>query len=128
RLEQVANDLKRKNHLLETARRNLADADRLASLGMMSAGIAHELNTPLTVLKGLVEKLNSHPRELDKTQAALMLRVVPRLERLGDSLLDFARARQPSIRRVPLAPLVQETMLLVGLDRDAGSVAITSTV
>lgn len=55
--ERVANDLARKNHLLEAARRNLADADRLASLGMMSAGIAHELNTPLAVLKGMVERL-----------------------------------------------------------------------
>ena len=40
RLEEVLNDLQRKNHLLEAARRNLADADRLASLGMMSAGMA----------------------------------------------------------------------------------------
>jgi signal transduction histidine kinase len=128
RLEQVANDLKRKNHLLETARRNLADADRLASLGMMSAGIAHELNTPLTVLKGLVEKLNSHPQDVDKAQAALMLRVVQRLERLGDSLLDFARARHPSVRLTPLAPLVQEAMLLVGLDRDPVSVQVVSLV
>jgi signal transduction histidine kinase len=128
RLEQVANDLKRKNHLLETARRNLADADRLASLGMMSAGIAHELNTPLTVLKGLVEKLNAHPDELDKAQAALMLRVVQRLERLGDSLLDFARARHPSVKKVQLAPLVQEATLLVGLDRDAATVQIQNQV
>ena len=43
-------------------RRLVADADRLASLGMMSAGIAHELNTPLTVLKGLVERLNRDQR------------------------------------------------------------------
>ncbi len=119
RLEQVANDLKRKNHLLETARRNLADADRLASLGMMSAGIAHELNTPLTVLKGLVEKLNTAPDSIDPAQAALMLRVVQRLERLGDSLLDFARARQPMTRLVEVRALVQEAVLLVGLDREA---------
>jgi signal transduction histidine kinase len=128
RLEQVANDLKRKNHLLETARRNLADADRLASLGMMSAGIAHELNTPLTVLKGLVEKLNTAPEELDRTQAALMLRVVQRLERLGDSLLDFARARHPSVQLVRLAPLVQEAVLLVGLDRDTGAAQVLNQV
>ncbi len=128
RLEQVANDLKKKNHLLETARRNLADADRLASLGMMSAGIAHELNTPLTVLKGLVEKLNTHPDDLDKSQAALMLRVVQRLERLGDSLLDFARARHPSVKLVQLSPLVQEAVLLVGLDRDAGAIQIMSHI
>src|SRR5207248_2138499 len=108
RLEQVANDLKRKNHLLEAARRNLADADRLASLGMMSAGLAHELNTPLTVLKGLVEKLNADPGQgLPAAEAALMLRVVGRLERLGESLLDFARVRPPPDRTTAraLAPL-----------------------
>ena len=45
-------------NLLETAKRNMAESDRLASLGLMSAGIAHELNTPLAVIKGLVEKLH----------------------------------------------------------------------
>jgi two-component system C4-dicarboxylate transport sensor histidine kinase DctB len=128
RLEQVANDLKRKNHLLETARRNLADADRLASLGMMSAGIAHELNTPLTVLKGLVEKLNTSPESVDPAQRALMLRVVQRLERLGDSLLDFARARHPVVKLVPVKGLVQEAMLLVGLDREAEQVEVVNAV
>lgn len=116
-LEEVANDLKLKNHLLETARRNLADADRLASLGMMSAGVAHELNTPLTVLKGLVEKLNKDPGAgLDAASAALMLRVVERLERLGDSLLDFARARQPRTRKAFLREVVEEAITLVRLD------------
>jgi signal transduction histidine kinase len=105
-LETFATDLTRKNHLLQTAQRNLADADRLASLGMMSAGLAHELNTPLTVLKGLVEKLHENPeRGIDREHAALMLRVVKRLERLGESLLDFARVRPPETRPVgvPLA-------------------------
>jgi signal transduction histidine kinase len=116
-LERVATDLKRKNHLLEAARRNLADADRLASLGMMSAGIAHELNTPLAVLKGLVEKLNQKPQSIDRPQAELMLRVVHRLERLGESLLDFARVRPPQTRSVLLRSLVDEASTLVSLDR-----------
>jgi len=118
RLEGTANDLRRKNHLLETARRNLADADRLASLGMMSAGLAHEMNTPLSVLKGLGERLNRDPsRGIDAEQAALVLRVVNRLERLSESLLDFARVRPPRTRRVGLRELVDEALTLVHLDR-----------
>lgn len=128
KLEIVANDLKRKNHLLEAARRNLADADRLASLGMMSAGIAHELNTPLAVLKGLVEKLNSSPGSIDPPQARLMLRVVGRLERLGDGLLDFARARPPSTRPADLRLLVQDAAELVLLDRDVRAASIANEV
>lgn len=129
KLEQVANDLKRKNHLLEAAQRNLADADRLASLGMMSAGIAHELNTPLAVLKGLVEKLNQAPRAgIDPAQAALMLRVVRRLERLGESLLDFARVRPPQTAPVRLHTLAEEALTLVRLDREAGDVEYSNTI
>lgn len=129
RLEAVATDLKRKNHLLEMARRNLADADRLASLGMMSAGIAHELNTPLAVLKGLVEKLNQNPAAgVDPERAALMLRVVGRLERLSDSLLDFARVRPPLSRPVELRAVVEEGITLVRLDREAAEVEVVNAV
>mgnify|MGYP000930244592 CR=1 FL=1 len=129
RLEEVATDLKRKNHLLENARRNLADADRLASLGMMSAGIAHELNTPLAVLKGMVEKINADPAAgLEPAQAALMRRVVGRLERLGESLLDFARVRPPSTSTTQLRGTVQEAATLVALDRDARGVDIVNNV
>ncbi len=129
RFEGVATDLKRKNHLLEAARRNLADADRLASLGMMSAGIAHELNTPLTVVKGLADKLASDPANgLRDDEAQLLKRVVIRLERLGESLLDFARVRPPIRRRVRLASLIDEAATLVRLDRETRASQIVSRV
>lgn len=145
-LEEAANDLKRKNHLLETARRNLVDADRLASLGMMSAGIAHELNTPLAVLKGLVEKMNGvyaangaasangasgaedEIKTLTPAEAALMLRVVRRLEKLGDGLLDFARARNPTLAPVSMRNVVEEAATLIRLDRDARDMELRNEV
>ncbi len=128
-VETVAADLKRKNHLLETARRNLEGADRLASLGMMSAGIAHELNTPLSVVKGLTEKLAADPaRGLPDAEAQLLARVVGRLERLGESLLDFARARETRARPVALGTLVDEAITLVRIDRETGAMPIENRV
>lgn len=129
-IETVAAELKRKNHLLETAKRNLADQDRLASLGMMSAGIAHELNTPLAVLKGTVERLTNSLRNgstpaIDRDGAELMLRVVRRLERLSESLLDFARARPPATEVVNIRAVAEEAWTLVSLDRDARHVTLT---
>ena len=122
-IERVADDLKRKNFLLEMTRRRLADVDRLASLGIMSAGIAHELNTPLAVIKGLTEKLNrqsesGHP-SLETSEAQLMLRVVRRLERLSESLLDFARVRPPANRPSEIKGLIDEAITLVRLDRES---------
>ncbi len=124
-LERVAGDLKRKNHLLENAKRNLEGADRLMSLGMMSAGIAHELNTPLAVAKGLVERLLADPdHRLEPAQAALLGRVIDRLERLSEGLLDFARAREPRYEQTALADIVDEAITLVRLDRVAETIEI----
>lgn len=128
-LEAAAGELKRKNHLLETARRNLADQDRLASLGMMSAGIAHELNTPLAVIKGCVDELaSSAGRGLPAERIALMRRVVSRLEGLSESLLDFARARPPKSDTVRLREVIDEAWTLVSLDRDAARIDLSNTV
>lgn len=127
-VEAAAVELKRKNHLLETARRNLADQDRLASLGMMSAGIAHEINTPLAVLKGCVEQVAQSQGHLEPDRVALMLRVTRRLERLSESLLDFARVRPPSTDTVALHPIVDEAWTLVSLDRDAKRVRCANSI
>jgi signal transduction histidine kinase len=115
-LETTAVDMRKKNHLLEAARRNLEGADRLASLGMMSAGIAHELNTPLAVVKGLVDKLGEG-QDLSTTERALLARVVARLEKLSDGLLDFARVRPPRLVTADLHSIVAEAWTLVRLDR-----------
>lgn len=129
KVETAAADLRRKNHLLETARRNLEGADRLASLGMMSAGIAHELNTPLSVAKGLVEKLAVDPaRGLPEAEARLLARVIVRLERLGESLLDFARARDSIAKPTELRPLIDEAITLVKLDRETGAMPLENHV
>jgi len=123
RLEDAAADLMRKNHLLETAKRNLADQDRLASLGILSAGVAHELNTPLAVLQGSLEKLRedtSDPRLDGRIQR--MLRVTTRLKSISESLLDFARARSTHFSSVEVRPLLEEALALVRLDPKASRV------
>ncbi|MGD1914782.1 MAG: sensor histidine kinase [Phycisphaerales bacterium] len=116
-LERVAGDLKRKNHQLENAQRNLADADRLASLGMLSAGIAHEINTPLAVLKGLASEVKDKPNEpVGEAKANLLRRVVGRLEKLGEGLLDFARVRTPKIVWANVDELIAQALELLSLD------------
>lgn len=129
RLETTAADLKRKNHLLETAKQNLADQDRLASLGMLSAGVAHELNSPLGVLHGSIEKLledSGSPRIASRLQR--MLRVTQRLRSISESLLDFARARTQSMAEVRLSPLVDEAWELVRFDHKARPVGFENAV
>lgn len=118
RLETVAIDLHKKNRLLETARKNLEGADRLASLGMMSAGIAHELNTPLSVVKGLVGQLGDRG-SLSDSEIKLLVRVVGRIERLSEGLLDFARVRPPRLEQTNMHKVVADAWTMIKLDRQS---------
>ncbi|HEX4946877.1 MAG TPA: ATP-binding protein [Blastocatellia bacterium] len=120
-VEEMANDLKRKNHLLETAKQNLASQDRLVSLGLMSAGVAHEINTPLAVLHGSLEKMietchqpgnEAHHEE----RLQRMLRVTERLRGISESLTDFARARTQTMEAVKIKPLLDEAWALVSIE------------
>ncbi len=128
-LERAAADLKRKNRLLETAKRNLAEQDRLASLGLLSASVAHELNTPLAVLHGSIEKLmETVGEQAAQERLGRMFRVTQRLRRISESLLDFARQRSPDMTPVVIGPVVEEAWALVGIDEKASTVRFTNLV
>lgn len=113
RLEETAADLQNKNELLESQ-------DRLVSLGLLSASVAHELNTPLTVLQGSIEKLaetidDQHAQE----RLARMLRVTQRLRKISEGLVGFSRVRKERMEPVRLRPLIDEAWNLVAIDERA---------
>jgi len=121
--------LERKNEMLDAARQSLADQDRLASVGLMSASIAHELNTPLAVLHGSVEKL----RETVKDPAALgrlarMQRVTERLRKISGNLLDFARPPRWVMAPVEVRGIVEEAWGLVSIDEKAAAIRFDNGV
>jgi signal transduction histidine kinase len=108
---------------LRKAAELLADQDRLASLGLMSASVAHELNTPLAVLHGSVEKLGETVRDpASQERLARMLRVTERLRKISGNLLDFARARTQQMGPVAVHGLIEEAWGLVSIDEKAAAV------
>jgi signal transduction histidine kinase len=124
-LAEALADLRRKNELLETAKKSLVDHDRLVSLGMLSASVTHELNTPLAVLHGSIEKLMETVEEPAAQQRlARMMRVTERLRKISESLLDFARARKQPMEPVELRRIVAEAWLLVSIDEKASAVTL----
>lgn len=114
---------------LENAKQNLAEQNRLASLGMLSAGVAHELNTPLAVLQGSIEKLLETVSNPNAQQRLLrMQRVATRLRSISEGLLDFARVRKQRLETVALRPVVDEAWSLLALDEKSGAAAFTNEV
>ena len=63
--------------------------DRLASLGLLSASVAHEMNTPLAVLDGSIERPSKHTGRNRSGPAAPLLRVTERLRKISEGLVDL---------------------------------------
>jgi signal transduction histidine kinase len=114
---------------LETAKRKMADQDRLVSLGMLSAGVAHELNTPLAVLQGSIEKLlETVPDPAAQDRLRRMQRVAARLKTISEGLLDFSRVRRQEKHEVAVRQLIDEAWQLVSLDEKANQTAFHNRV
>ncbi len=129
RLEETAADLRKKNRLLAAAKQNIADQDRLASLGMLTAGVAHELNTPLAVLQGSIEQMMESEGDAGtRNRLERMLRVTRRLQRISESMLDFSRVRTQRNERVALRRVIDEAWGLVSIDDKAERVAFRNAV
>ena len=121
-LEQALSELKQKNAMLESARRSMQEQDRLASLGLLSASVAHELNTPLAVLHGSIEKMiETTPGTAAQDRLQRMLRVTRRLRKISESLLDFARARKRGRTPVNIREVIEESWGLVAIDEKASA-------
>lgn len=122
-LTEIAEDLRRKNLLLETAKQNLAEQDRLVSLGMLSASVAHELNTPLSVLQGSIEKMLEREKDPSQTERLQrMLRVTQRLQKISETLVDFSRTRTQHNEPVAVRPLIEDAWNLVAINVKASGI------
>jgi signal transduction histidine kinase len=122
-------DLRKREEELEEALRKLEAQDRLVSLGLLSASVAHELNTPLTVLQGSIEKLTETSQDpVTLERLARMLRVTQRIRKISESLVDFSRVRKQSLEPVPLRHLIDDAWNLVAIDEKAAQVAFANNI
>lgn len=121
--------LRRHEDDLAGALQTLEEQDRLVSLGLLSTSVAHELNTPLAVLQGSIEKLLETARDPQTLErVARMLRVTQRLRKISEGLVDFARVRKQETESVAVHPVIDESWNLVAIDEKAAAVTFVNNV
>jgi signal transduction histidine kinase len=109
RLAEAQEELERLHH------RQLARADRLASLGEMAAGIAHEIKNPLAGIYGSSQVLSREFPEGDPRREVVeeMMELVRRLDNTIKDLLNFARYTEPSFAKANLNDVIDKVLFLV---------------
>lgn len=123
----VFNDLTESKNL----QRRLRVYDRLAAVGQLSAGIAHEIRNPLTSISGSVEVLRSE-LELHGSNRKLMdviLKESQRLNRILTEFLRFARIKPTFMTEVSYKKIVEDVIEFISNDRRLQSgIALTNAV
>ena len=101
-------------------------AERLAVIGTMAAGVAHEIRNPLASISGSIELLSSSPSQ-DEDNVALMSIVTREIERLNSlitELLDYASPRAPSIMEFDVGEVIRDTLRVFAQNANFSSVQV----
>lgn len=112
--------------------RELADKEKLANIGQLSASIAHELKTPFATIKGSLYLLDSYTKGLDMPklhgQLDLISSTLLEAEKIITNLLSFARSSQLEISQVDIPSLIEQIVFIARKESDRMHVCIHTQV
>jgi len=123
KVEQRTQELTEKNQrlqetikLLHQTERQLVAAEKMAALGQLTAGVAHEINNPIAVIQGNLEVLRAELGEhadAVATEVDLVFEQVDRIRAIVDKLLVYSRPRSASqAEEVRVREVVDDTLVL----------------
>jgi two-component system sensor histidine kinase HydH len=115
-------DLKEIKQLREAVKRK----EKLAAIGGLAAGVAHEIRNPLSSIKGMASYFrNKFQSESEDSNAAdIMINEVDRLNRVISELLEFARPSKVDIKPSDINAVLDHSVRLIRQDADAKNIQI----
>lgn len=125
--QQDAEALKSLNQELRAAQAELVHSAKMASLGTLSAGVAHELNQPIAIIRGLAQQLQDEPNlspyitedlKLIEQQTGRMMRIIAQLR-------SFCRTDGHEVSTIALGALVDNCLVLLGAQLKSRGVAVS---
>lgn len=121
--------------LLDSNRRSkdyydqLVNARKLAAIGRMAAGAAHEINNPLAIVSGRVQLLTKMESDEAKKRHLDMIRSqCDRMSRIIADILTFARPEKPAIKSASIVEIIDTAISLVEGDAAAKHLRITKQI
>jgi two-component system, NtrC family, sensor histidine kinase HydH len=115
---------------IQALKREIETSRRLASLGRLAAGIAHEIRNPLSSIKGFATYFRERYRDNqeDRNTAEIMIKEVDRLNRVISQLLDFTRPMALQKKPISIQVLIQHSLKMIERQASSGGVVIRADV
>jgi two-component system, NtrC family, sensor kinase len=112
--------------LLKKRQEQLIQSEKMAALGELSAGIAHEIRNPMTSIRLFVQSLEKEI-DLDESQQddfRIIIREIDRMNEKITRLLNFARPEEPEFEPIQLGDLVGEAVNLLEVTLKEGGIRL----
>lgn len=103
------------NRMLTEARDAMVRAEKMASVGRLGAGIAHEVGNPLGAILGYLGILGRHVEPSDRELVKAAEREAHRIDRIVRGLLEYARPRETKTQTIDVNTVVRDTIELMKL-------------
>jgi signal transduction histidine kinase len=126
RLQEMYGQLAKEQQDRLGLERNLRQSEKLASVGQLAAGLAHEIGTPLNIIGGRAEFLLRRQRSSEEASDNLQIirSQIDRIAGIVRQLLEFSRRREPAFRCVDLALLLDNVVRLLEHKIDEKKVSV----
>jgi signal transduction histidine kinase len=102
----------------------LQQSERLASLGRMIAGVAHEIRNPLGIVRSTAELLGSKVEPKQKALAEVIVEESTRLNRVVTEFLDFARPQKAQLRPVVVEEVLERNLAALAVETGRAGVEV----
>ncbi len=110
---------------LRRAQEQLLQSEKMSAIGQLIAGVAHELNNPLTAILGYAQLLETETLEARPMEYAdKIFKQAQRTHRVVQNLLSFARQRKPERQQFDAVKVLEEALLLRDYDMKVGTVKL----
>jgi signal transduction histidine kinase len=94
--------------------KQIMQAEKMAAIGELAAGIAHEIRNPLGIITGSAETIRKHEdKKIQEEMTNYILEESKRINGLINTFLDFARPKEPRLVSCDLREILEKTLLLL---------------
>jgi two-component system NtrC family sensor kinase len=121
-----------KNNIIElrATRNSFIQAEKLASIGTLTAGISHEINNPLAGIKNAMNRIEKEPENIQQNikYIELIKDAISKMEGVVKPLLSFSRKSDISITKVPIQSIIENALQLADYKTKKANIQIEKQI